>query len=345
MIRALMFFVILAAIAAAQVAVPAAAAQVAALAPNPPTLKRTASVSGDIVRIGDLVDNAGDAANTPIFRSPDVGTTGSVTVQQVLDALRPHHIYLVETGNVSQVEVTRTGRSIDVSDIETRIAGLFAGRYGLGEAKNLSVTLDRPAQPVTIEASATGELAPRTVALDPRFGRFDVSFDVPGGVAARRAPLRFTGTIVETAAAAVLTRALARGEIIKAADISIERRPKAEIVADMIGVADDAIGLSVRQAQRAGQPLRRADLTKPELVHRDDTVTLVYEVPGILLTTRGKAIDSGAEGDVISVLNIQSKRTVQGIVSGPGRVTIMAATLRASTDNTSGADARAVASR
>jgi flagella basal body P-ring formation protein FlgA len=345
MIRALTFFVVLAAIAAAQVPAPAAAAQVAALAANPPTLKRTASVTGDIVRIGDLVDNAGDDANTPIFRSPDVGTTGSVTVQQVLDALRPHHIYLVETGNVSQVEVTRTGRSIDISDIETRIAGVFAGRYGLGEAKNLSVTLDRPAQPVTIEASVTGDLALRTAALDPRFGRFDVSFDVPGSAATRRAPVRFTGTIVETVAAAVLTRALGRGEIIKAADLSIERRPKAEIVADMIGIADDAIGLAVRQPQRAGQPLRRADLTKPELVHRDDTVTLVYEVPGILLTTRGKAIDSGAEGDVIGVLNIQSKRTVQGIVSGPGRVTIMAATLRASADTTPGAGARAVASR
>jgi flagella basal body P-ring formation protein FlgA len=51
-------------------------------------------------------------------------------------------------------------------------------------------------------------------------------------------------------------------------------------------------------------------------------VTLVYEVPGITLTVRGKATEGGAEGDVISVLNEQSKRTVQGVVSGPGRVII-----------------------
>ena len=61
---------------------------------------------------------------------------------------------------------------------------------------------------------------------------------------------------------------------------------------------------------------------KPELVQRNETVTLVYEVPGITLTVRGKAVEGGAEGDVISVLNEQSKRTVQGVVVGPGRVII-----------------------
>ena len=40
----------------------------------------------------------------------------------------------------------------------------------------------------------------------------------------------------------------------------------------------------------------------------------------MVLTIRGKAADSGAEGDVISVLNEQSKRTVQGTIIGPGRV-------------------------
>ena len=37
---------------------------------------------------------------------------------------------------------------------------------------------------------------------------------------------------------------------------------------------------------------------------------------------RGKATEGGAEGDVIGVLNEQSKRTVQGVVVGPGRVVV-----------------------
>jgi len=33
-------------------------------------------------------------------------------------------------------------------------------------------------------------------------------------------------------------------------------------------------------------------------------VTLVYEVPGLVLTMRGKALESGAEGDTINILNM-----------------------------------------
>ena len=55
-------------------------------------------------------------------------------------------------------------------------------------------------------------------------------------------------------------------------------------------------------------------------------MTLVYEVPGIVLTIRGKAHRSAAPvGDIVNVLNVQSKRTVQATVTGPGRVTVAAA--------------------
>ncbi len=72
-------------------------------------------------------------------------------------------------------------------------------------------------------------------------------------------------------------------------------------------------------------------------MQRDQTVTLIYEAAGLYLTIRGKALDGGTEGDVVSVLNLQSKRTVSGIVIGRGQVSISVATPRlpASADTTS----------
>jgi flagellar basal body P-ring formation protein FlgA len=119
-----------------------------------------------------------------------------------------------------------------------------------------------------------------------------------------------------------LVRSVERGEVLKTADMLIERRPRGEIGRDMIVIADQALGLAARNGLQPGRPLRLADLMKPELVQRNETVTLVYEVPGITLTVRGKAAEGGAEGDVISVLNEQSKRTVQAVVVGPGRAVI-----------------------
>ena len=63
-------------------------------------------------------------------------------------------------------------------------------------------------------------------------------------------------------------------------------------------------------------------------MQRDQTVTLIYQAAGLYLTIRGKALDSGTEGDVVSVLNLQSKRTVSGVVTGRGQVSIQVATPR-----------------
>jgi flagellar basal body P-ring formation protein FlgA len=63
-------------------------------------------------------------------------------------------------------------------------------------------------------------------------------------------------------------------------------------------------------------------------VQRDQNVTLIFETDGIYLTIRGKALDGGAEGDIVNVINLQSKRTVSGVVIGRGQVSVSIATPR-----------------
>jgi flagella basal body P-ring formation protein FlgA len=82
--------------------------------------------------------------------------------------------------------------------------------------------------------------------------------------------------------------------------------------------------MAVKRPLRIGQAVRAADLMKPEIVRQNEAVTITYERPGIVLSVRGKALEAGAEGDVINVLNIQSKRTLQTTVTGPGRVSAAA---------------------
>ena len=145
----------------------------------------------------------------------------------------------------------------------------------------------------------------------------------PRSTSRRRAPLRLDRPrAARPSKSSTVAHALARGEIIKHADVVIERRPRAEVGRDLVADREQAIGLAARNALQPGQVLRTADLMKPELVQRNETVTLIYEVPGITLTVRGKALEAGAEGDIIGVLNEQSKRTIQGVVIAPGRLII-----------------------
>jgi flagella basal body P-ring formation protein FlgA len=290
-----------------------------------PRLRELVTVTSDVVRIGDLIDNAGKAADVPVFRAPDLGQTGAVLVQRVADALRPYEITDIDTAGLSEVVVTRLSRPIGTKEVADRIARALAGQFGFGDAQNIAVTFDRDVRMFHVEANATSELLVSRMNVEPRNGRFDISFELPGSAAARRVSLRFTGTAREMVEVATLTRSLRQGEVIKGSDVTIERHPKAE--AGLEGVSpEQAIGLAVKSPFRVGAALRQSDLVKPLAIQRNEAVTITYDVPGISLTVRGKAAEAGAVGDVVSVLNTQSNRTVQATVTGPGRVAIAPAT-------------------
>jgi flagella basal body P-ring formation protein FlgA len=293
-------------------------------APPVPTLKRAAVVSADLVRIGDLIDDAGPAADIAIFRAPDIGETGSVPAYQVLAAARAHGIERVDTQGNSEVAVTRAGRLLTAKDIEATIARTLVARGAVPDARDLAVMLDREPSPLRLATAA--DLRALYTYYNARSGRFDITFEV-ADEAAHRSTQRYTGYAVETVPVAVALRSLARGEIVCAADVAIERRPKADFNEGPAAAADPA-GLALRHPVRAGQPLRAADLMRPEIVKRNEVITLVYEAPGLVLTVRGKAIDPGAQGDVITVLNTQSNRNVQGTIAGPARVVVRGGTPR-----------------
>ena len=303
-----------------------AAAQTPPPAPAP-ALKANVTVTSDVVRIGDLVENTGPVADVPIFRAPDLGTTGAVATDRIVDAIRPHQLIGIDTRGLAEVIVTRASRSISTREISGRIAQALSGQYGFGEARNILVNFDGDVRTLQVEPNLTGELQVLALSYDPRTTRFDVTFGLPASVELRRQPARYSGTATETIDAVAVDRPVERGEVLKASDLTVVRRPKAEGNAVLTDTSA-AAGLAARHALRPGQPLTAADLMKPEIVQRNDTVTIVYEAPGVTLTLRGQAQETGALGDTISVINVESKRAVHAVVSGPDRVMVGPVTTR-----------------
>src|SRR6202042_73114 len=72
-----------------------------------PALRASVTVSGDVVRIGDLIDNAGTAAQIAVYRAPDLGTTGTLPTAQLLAALQAHQVIGVDTKDIKAVSGTR----------------------------------------------------------------------------------------------------------------------------------------------------------------------------------------------------------------------------------------------
>lgn len=53
-------------------------------------------------------------------------------------------------------------------------------------------------------------------------------------------------------------------------------------------------------------------------IRRGESVTLVYQAPGVSLSLRTRALEDGAIGQSVRLLNTASNRTIDAVVTGPG---------------------------
>ena len=121
---------------------------------------------------------------------------------------------------------------------------------------------------------------------------------------------------------AVLTRAIARGDILSAADFELQ--PRAAVAARGVLAADAASGREAVRALPAGTMVRAGDLVAPRLVRRGEAVTLSLQGRGFAITTAARALAAGGMGDVVRVVALSTNHSVDGVVTGAGSVRVAA---------------------
>src|SRR2546429_4165390 len=77
-----------------------------------PVLRANVSVAGELVRIGDVIDNAGSFGKIAIYRAPELGTTGTLPTPQVLSVLRAHQGIGGDTRGLREISATRLARAL-----------------------------------------------------------------------------------------------------------------------------------------------------------------------------------------------------------------------------------------
>jgi len=80
----------------------------------------------------------------------------------------------------------------------------------------------------------------------------------------------------------------------------------------------DAIGKEARVALFAGRPIRIEDVGEPAVVERNQIIPLIFDSNGLYIKTDGRALDRAGPGDVIRVMNLQSRNTVTATIRKDG---------------------------
>lgn len=117
------------------------------------------------------------------------------------------------------------------------------------------------------------------------------------------------------AEAAILAAAhtLPAGTVISATDLRA-------MDGDRPGISDpsQAIGLQTRITIYEGRPIQANLLQAPKLVSRNQIVRLSFRRGVLRIETEGRAMADGAEGDLVRVMNLESRSTVTARVLPDG---------------------------
>jgi len=291
-----------------------------ASAADTPVLKPEVHTLSQIVTVGDFYRNAGDFADIPLFRSPDLGTSGDVPAEQVATRARAAGLIAAGTNGLTKVVVHRRADTIGQGELGTIVAKALSAQDASLSIADIEVTLFQAPSAVHTDPGAENPVSVDHVLWSRTDGNFTLRLSVAGPEGVH--PMTLTGVAREMVEVAALIQPLQRGAILKPEDITTIRRARASVPARAIMDAGDILGYAARSNLRANSPLTRNDFERPTIIPRGEKVTITYQLPGMKLSTIGQALEDGAAGDMIDIMNLQSRRKITGTVVARGQVRV-----------------------
>lgn len=291
-----------------------------------PMLRPAVVVHSDLVTLGDLFDHAGMLAETPVFRAPAPGTRGSVETHRIVEAARAAGLDRMDLAGLDTITVERAGIRLLAGDLEALVIDTLnrdlTARLGAGSG-GYHVVFRRSPEAVMVGAEIARRLR---VDLLARPSNRSMGFSAVVRTPAGDVLAQLDGQAEHRIAVPVLTRAVPRGDVVRASDLRFQDMAYARTLGTptLVDTAD-IVGQAARRTLRAGAPVNPDDLTEPLMVERQDLVTLVYRHGALALTVRARALDDGAHGQSVDVMNLQSNRTVRGVVAGHGLIHVLGA--------------------
>ena len=283
-----------------------------------PVLKAEVMVTGAIVTVGDMFEDAGDLAAAPLFRAPLPGTTGIVSLDAVRQAAGAAGIAEFEAEGVVRVRVARDATAVDETALIALINADLTKRGIASTGVTAITTLDEPALSINAEATENpAKLA--SLRYMPGSGAFTARFIIAG----HDAPVDVSGRIDLMVEAPHLVSSMKAGTVLRESDIEIKLVPLKYAETSGFAHKDELIGKALLRQSRAGMMLRVTDVGEPQLVSRNDIVTVYFRSGTMTLTVKGQALDGAALGEAVAVINLMSRKILTGVAIADGAVEIV----------------------
>lgn len=282
-----------------------------------PVLKPISVVGSDTLMLGDLFDGLEQNDSYVLGPAPQPGQ------DMVLNARTLYRIAVAmdldwrPQTSAEQVVVRRAATVIPPADIDHSLREALKGEGLTGNFNVLTsgakdIVLP-PDMPQTVEVSK--------LRFDPTKDYFEAVLVAPSAEKPVK-KVSVMGQVERLEKIPVLKHPLRNGDVIGQTDIDYIELPARQIQHDTLLSEEDMVGMTPRRMTLAGKPVMNSELERPTVVERGDIVTIVFNDGKLALTTRGKAMQDGATGDLIRITNLNSNKGVDAMVTGYREVTV-----------------------
>ena len=278
-------------------------------------------VHGPEVRLSDLFEGALPRGDKVLGAAPAPGRVYTVEAGQLTAIARANGITLA-TPTTAVVE--RPGRALSREAIEEALREALIAA-GAAEAAEAPIALTGFTPPVIPLSATPPRIIVEDLGWDAAQGRFNAQI---AAIVGPEAPVRarIAGRVDDTVAVPVAARRLAEGDTLRATDVRIVRMPAARVPADAVLDPARLAGRILREPVAPGAAITGVQFGAAAAVQRGAAVSLIVDLPGLSITAQGRALEDGAAGARIQVVNLASRAVLEGIVIGPGRVRVSADT-------------------
>lgn len=282
------------------------------------TLKSEALIQGSVVKVSDLFEDIIDKEDAIVGNAPSPGQSVILNSKALNRIASVYNVKWKPDGSTSQIVVRSVVQTISSTDIMEVLKKDLVAR---GVTGKFEVSLNNIAPTITLPGNTQTTVEIAQMNYTPGREMFTAVLAAPS-VANPLKTLSVSGLIEKTVQVPVLTSSVSAGDIIGSGDIEWVDVATRHMLNDTIIDADHLIGKTPVRMVEAGIPVRIRDIKSPQLVARGDEVMLQFNQGGLQLTAKGKAMQNGAEGDFIRVMNLSSNQSLRGEVTGSKIVSV-----------------------
>lgn len=282
------------------------------------SLKQTSVVDGDTVTLGDVFTGLSSNTEKVLGIAPQPGQEMVLNARTLLRIAVALDLPWRPASAADQVVVTRAASIIDRDMIDSALRAELESK---GVSGKYQVVIPDSAAKIVLAPEIEPSIVISSMNFVPETGRFEADAVAPSleNPAYRT---KIIGTIHKLVDVPVLHETLNAGSIINERDIDYIEIKESDVRPDMILSAETMIGMTPRRVVMSGKPLKTIDILAPQIIARGDTVTMMFKSGALTLTASGKALENGAKGDLIRVLNPNGNTTIEGFVTASREVTV-----------------------